>query len=61
MTYTDNTIEAIKKCNESIEVAKRNDFDTEQVKALNLGNLVTILSAIAVSLGAIADKLDKRG
>lgn len=61
MTYTDNTIKAIKKCNEAVEVAKRKDFDTEQVKALTLGNLVTILSTIAVSLGAIADKLDKRG
>ena len=57
MTNKENTIEAVKRCNEAIAFAKHNNFDTKQIKALNVGNIVTMLSAIAVSLADIADAL----
>ena len=51
---TEKTVETI---NNNIELAKANNFDVEQVKALNLGNITSILAAIAYSLAIIADKL----
>ena len=55
------TNKVIEDLNAGLKLAKENDFDTEQVKALNLGNIVMILGAIAHSLAEIADKLDERG
>ena len=54
---TEKTIEEI---NAGIELAKEKDFSLGQVKALNLGNIVMILGAIAHSLAVIADTLDER-
>ena len=51
---TEKTIEVI---NKDIEAAKALGLNTEQVKALNLGNITSILAAIAYSLAIIADKL----
>lgn len=54
------TNKVIEDLNAGIKLAKENDFDTEQVKALNLGNIVMILGAIAHSLAVIADTLEER-
>jgi len=51
------TEKAIDSINNSIEVAKTKDFTTAQVNALNTGNIVQILGAIANSLAEIADSM----
>lgn len=51
---TEKTIEVI---NNDIDIARTRDFDIEHIKALNLGNITSILAAIAYSLAIIADKL----
>lgn len=51
---TEKTVEVI---NNDIELAKANNFDTEQITALNLGNITSILACISYSLAIIADKL----
>lgn len=48
----------IDNINDLIKYARENDFTTEQVEALNTGNIVTILGAIAISLASIADSLE---
>lgn len=54
------TNQVISAMNDDIKLAKENNFNTEQVKALNLGNIVAILGAIAHSLATIADALEER-
>lgn len=51
---TEKTVEVI---NNDIDIARTRDFDLERIKALNLGNITSILAAIAYSLAIIADKL----
>ena len=51
---TEKSVEAI---NDNLEGAKANNFDVEQIKALNLGNITSILACISYSLAIIADKL----
>lgn len=55
------TNKVIEDLNAGLKLAKEENFDTEQVKALNLGNIVMILGAIAHSLATIADALEERG
>lgn len=54
------TNKAIDSINEAIKIAKEHDPTPEQVNALNTGNIVQILGAIANSLAVIADNLEKR-
>lgn len=49
------TEKAIDSVNEAIAIAKEKGFTTEQVNALNTGNIVQLLGAIAHSLSVIAD------
>ena len=51
------TEKAIESINDSIAVAKAKGFTTEQVNALNTGNIVQLLGAIAHSLAEIADSM----
>lgn len=53
----DMTEKSVEIINNNIELAKANGFDTEQIKALNLGNITSILACISYSLAIIADKL----
>lgn len=53
------TEKVIESVNASIAIAKEKGFTTEQVIALNTGNIVQILGAIAHSLASIADSLKK--
>lgn len=53
------TEKAIDSINENLNYAKNNGFTLEQLNALNMQNLVQIMSAIANSLAAIADNLEK--
>ena len=61
--YADNnkdmTNQAIDSINEAIKIANDKGFTTEKVIALNTGNLVQILGAIANSLASIADSLER--
>lgn len=56
----DMTEKAVDNINNGIELAKANNFDTEQIKALNLGNITSILACISYSLAIIADKLTEK-
>ena len=51
------TEKVIESVNDAIAVAKENGFTTEQVNALNTGNIVQLLGAIAHSLAEIADSM----
>lgn len=53
----DMTEKSVEIINNNIELAKANGFDTDQIKALNLGNITSILACISYSLAIIADKL----
>lgn len=52
------TEKVIESVNDAIATAKENGFKTEeQVNALNTGNIVQLLGAIAYSLAEIADSM----
>lgn len=53
----DMTEKTVENINNSIEGANANNFNTEQIKALNLGNITALLADISYSLAIIADKL----
>lgn len=57
--YKDMTNKVINKINSVIDYSRESDFSTEQVNAMNTGNIVTILGVIAQTLAAIADKLEE--
>lgn len=50
---------AINNINDTIRFAEENNFNTEQIEALNTGNIVSILGSIAICLANIADSLDR--
>lgn len=51
------TEKAIESVNDAIAIAKGNDLTPEQINALNTGNIVQLLGAIAHSLADIADSM----
>lgn len=51
------TEKAIESVNDAIATAKEKGFTTEQINALNTGNIVQLLGAIAHSLAEIADNM----
>ena len=57
--YKDMTTKAIEKINLIVDYAKKSNFSTDQVNAMNTGNIVTMLGVIALTLAAIADKLEE--
>lgn len=57
--YKDMTNKVINKINSVIDYSRESDFSTEQVNAMNTGNIVTILGVIAQTLAVIADKLEE--
>lgn len=57
--YKDMTAKVIDKTNSIVDYARESNFTTEQVNAMNTGNIVTMLGAIAQTLAAIADKLEE--
>ena len=55
------TEKVIESVNDAIATAKEKGFTTEQVNALNTGNIVQLLGAIAHSLAEIADSMNEQG
>lgn len=57
MNNKEYVTKSLEMCNEIIDNAKASNLRTNEVTAVTLHNIFTMLSAIAVSLADIADKL----
>lgn len=57
MTNKEYVTKSLETCLKAIDHANENNYDTSTTQALVLHNIFNMLSAIAVSLADIADKL----